>query len=272
LALLPLYKLNDLKPEAKKPVILLLISLLAWTAYNIYKGHDPLPSFRFFVLFMPFIYLLMTQGLAIFYDTLVGLRQNDGWTAKLPGLFATLIIGLLVFQSFILGYLSTSLKPQMQEYQVQINKMNATWGFSAIGKMLKQVAPAGAKIAVIDAGAIPYYSECYTIDRWGLIDPYVARLKGQGSIGEKFDAEYVLKQKPEFIQTKMYYRHYEHLRSRDHVNISDFDWPGDMYLFKNQVFIEEYEICDDPILDGFFVRADLMPLIGKTDNPDVIPK
>ena len=258
LIFLPLFYLIGRDYSAKKPVALLIISVSIWILYNIYKGHDPLPSFRFFVLILPFIYLLAAIGLRIFHEAVVFLAAKTRWPGFLANAVVSAIVGLLIFNNFLIAYLSTNDHPKLRGYQIQISEMNANLEFAPVGKLLKQIAPADARIAVIDAGAIPYYSELYTIDRWGLIDPHIARVKERGPLGEKFDADYILEQRPEFIQTKMYRGRYKKLINRDKVTSSDFIWPGDMYLFQHPVFRSEYEICEEPILDAIFIRKDLL--------------
>ncbi len=258
LIFLPLFYLVKRDYGAKKPVALLIVSVVLWILYSIYKGHDPLPSFRFFVLILPFIYLLVTIGLGIFHEAVVYLAARTRWPGFSANAIISMIVGLLIFNNFLIAYLSTNDHPKLREYQIQINEMNVNLEFAPAGKLLKQIAPPDAKIAVIDAGAIPYYSELYTIDRWGLIDPHIARTKKKGPLGEKFDADYILERKPEFIQTKMYRSRYNKLINKDKVTASDFIWPGDMYLFRNPVFRSDYEICKEAALDAIFIRKDLL--------------
>jgi hypothetical protein len=57
-------------------------------------------------------------------------------------------------------------------------------------------------VALIAAGAIPYQTGWQTIDMLGLNDRHIARATaaGSGYVGhEKFDSNYVLEKKPEFI-------------------------------------------------------------------------
>jgi hypothetical protein len=69
------------------------------------------------------------------------------------------------------------------------------------GKWLKINVPSSTVIAVGPAGKIPYYSELYTVDMWGLNNDYIGRTRSKRpqSGHKKFDFEYVLAQNPEFI-------------------------------------------------------------------------
>ena len=56
-------------------------------------------------------------------------------------------------------------------------------------------------IAVGPAGKIPYYSELYTVDMWGLNNEHIARTESKRLQAghKKFDFNYVLSFNPEFI-------------------------------------------------------------------------
>jgi arabinofuranosyltransferase len=257
LVLLPLMSWLKRDYAFRQTLGVLLISTALWIIYNVYKGHDPLPSFRFFVLIMPFIYLLVSFGLGILYDGLCRMGRSEGMAGKIGGVTILAIVCLMLFNDAMVAYLSTNDHPKLRGYQLQINEMNANFEFAPMGRLLESIAPPDARIAVIDAGAIPYYSELYTIDRWGLIDPHIARVREKGPLGEKFDADYIMKRKPEFIQTKMYRRGYERLINKEKIAPSDFTWPGDYYLFKHPEFRSDYEMCEDPILNSIFVRKDV---------------
>ena len=53
------------------------------------------------------------------------------------------------------------------------------------------------------------------------------------------------------------------------VHLDDFDWPGDMYLFLDSGFTSDYQMCEEPPLDGFFVRRDVLPptVVADTTLP-----
>ncbi len=268
LVLLPLLTWGNLTGVKKKALSFLLLSFAGWVAYSVYKGHDPLPSFRFFVLILPITFLLIMQGLAVLQDAVRKLLQPSRPASVAAGLMTVAIVGLLVTQSMIVTYLSTASRTRMQEYQVHITGMDARHEFIPMGKALRRLAPPDAEIAVIDAGAIPYFSGLYTIDRWGLIDPHIARHGGGGNIGEKYDAAYILERKPAFIQTKMYRSFYNRLKEGSPVTMEDFDWPGDLHLFRDSSFTTDYHMSAEPVLDGFFVRNDLSWLSTGAGNAD----
>jgi arabinofuranosyltransferase len=73
-----------------------------------------------------------------------------------------------------------------------------------VGRCLAEHTSPDQSIATSIIGRIPYYSNLYTMDVFGLIDPYIARQQapgmGTGAAGhEKSDWEYTLSRKPDFI-------------------------------------------------------------------------
>jgi len=215
----------------------------AWLLYNVYKGHDVLALFRFFVPMLPFLFVL------------VGIALVDIWTAmrgsglsKRAGvaLAVVFVAGTLVVNA-VLAYSSQDLRPQVREYQLQL-RMDGRWFRPAIKRLL-EIAPQDASIALIDAGAISYYTGWYVIDRWGLCDEHIAHTPGRGPLGEKFDAEYVLSKRPTFIQTKI-------SPTMEETGDLQGAWVGDAELFANPRFKEEYVRVRDPVLRDYFVRKD----------------
>ena len=69
------------------------------------------------------------------------------------------------------------------------------------GKWLKMNVSPNTVIAVGPAGKIPYYSELYTIDMWGLNNSYISKTSSKRLQAghKKFNFEYVLSLNPEFI-------------------------------------------------------------------------
>lgn len=90
--------------------------------------------------------------------------------------------------------------------------------------------PEGSKIAVIDAGAIPYFSGLTTIDMVGLNNVHISKLSG--GFMEKWDNEYVLAQKPAVIQL--------HAFIKDGVVYPSEVFQGTMRLFYSAEFQRWY--------------------------------
>ena len=99
---------------------------------------------------------------------------------------------------------------------------------------IRQVYPETIRIAVNHAGALPYFlPEHEFIDMSALNDRYLARV--EGGLHEKYDADYVLSQKPElivlnsFVDPKMDGGQYQ----------PDY-WVGETALYQHPQFVERY--------------------------------
>jgi len=215
--------------------------VFAWLIYNVYKGHDVLSMFRFFVPMLPLLFALVSLAL---FDVLAAMRAS-GLHRAAAALFAAVFLLGTFGTNVILAYLSQDLRPQIREYQLQL-RMDARW-FEPTIKRLQEIAPESSSIALVDAGAIAYYTGWYVIDRWGLCDEHIAHSVGRGPLGEKFDADYVLSKEPTFIQTKV---------TPEMEKSGDFRgaWAGDAALFAHPRFHRDYVRVDDTLLKDYFVR------------------
>jgi hypothetical protein len=94
-------------------------------------------------------------------------------------------------------------KHGLTEYERSQLEVELTRQWADFGRWLKEHTKGDEKIALITAGAIPFYSGLETIDMAGLTDKHIAHLPaklGGGYIGhEKFDNRYVLSRQPHFV-------------------------------------------------------------------------
>jgi hypothetical protein len=220
-------------------------ALVTWQVYDVYKGNDVLELFRFFVPILPMLFALAMVALVRGYDAVRAQFRSPVVPAAALSLF---VLGT-VATNVVLVYLGRDYRLQLREYQVQI-RIDAR-EFARYADRLKAIAPDGASIAVVDAGAIPYLTGWYTLDRWGLCDVHIAHLPPRGPNGEKFDAAYVLARHPTFIQTKVLDG------MEDRASLVPW-WPGDVELFASPEFRRQYTRIEDPVLNGFYVRRDAM--------------
>ncbi|HJY64825.1 MAG TPA: hypothetical protein VJ455_11765, partial [Ignavibacteria bacterium] len=84
---------------------------------------------------------------------------------------------------------------------IKDDNANYEMHWSMFGKWLRMNVPPNTVIAVGPAGKIPYYSQLYTIDMWGLNNDYIAHTNSKRLQAghKKFDFQYVLSLNPEFI-------------------------------------------------------------------------
>jgi hypothetical protein len=172
-------------------ILYLLLITFSYLLYVIYIGGDGLSIYRFMVPILPFLYLLFKEGIVSLYEIV----------SKKKALVVTLIIvsigaSLTVKNSF-LNASDRGLK------LVNLEAIN-TKGWTMVGKWLAKNALKGESVALIPAGAIPYYSKLYTIDMVGLNDLNIGHMRlegmGTGIAGhEKGDGAYVLSRRPTYI-------------------------------------------------------------------------
>jgi hypothetical protein len=149
---------------------------------------------RFFVPIIPFLYVLSTIGIV---SAVIKFQHISAAGSELSNRvlkFTTVCVSVLLFSItlVLLEYNQLIIKDENYNYELQ---------WSKFGQWLKMNVPPDTKIAVGPAGKIPYYSELYTIDMWGLNNAYIAKTdsKRLQAGHKKYDFEYVLSFNPEFI-------------------------------------------------------------------------
>lgn len=165
------------------PNSLLVITILAYSSFIIIAGGDWMPAYRFLVPMLPLIFLVVAQELVLIGDWLgrYSRLQND----SLIVLAAALAL-LQVWQASVASH--KLIRRVARESQ----------GSVEIGRMMGRLAVPNDTIALIDAGAISYFTGAHIIDMAGLNDNYIAHLPG--GFLSKYDNRYVLAQQPTFIQ------------------------------------------------------------------------
>jgi hypothetical protein len=108
--------------------------------------------------------------------------------------FGVVLLSVILFAVTLslLEYRELIIKDENYKYEHQ---------WSMFGKWLKMNVSPNTVIAVGPAGKIPYYSELYTIDMWGLNNSFISKTQSKRLQAghKKFDFDYVLKLNPEFI-------------------------------------------------------------------------
>lgn len=156
---------------------------IGYSGFVIYAGGDPLPGYRFA---LP---LLVLAWLAI--ATLL----SDLGGRPLVG--AAVIVALLVANDIAQEVRTGPIYAHFRD-----DKVGVCGGH--IGRWFDEHAPPGAVVATNTGGSIPYFAaKQRALDMLGLTDAHIARTKrpvGTGYVGhERFDPEYVLSRKPEYI-------------------------------------------------------------------------
>lgn len=164
-----------------------------YIVYLIAVGGDWMIANRFFVPILPMLYILSAIG---FINAIMKIREyynNDAKAYKIANSLVV-ILSILLFTTTLsfLEYRQLIIKDNNARYEMQ---------WSMFGKWLKINSDPKTVIAVGPAGKIPYYSELYTIDMWGLNNDYIAKTESKRLQAghKKFDIEYVLSLNPEYI-------------------------------------------------------------------------
>lgn len=204
-------------------ICLLTILTVGYLTFNWLVGGDWMLGWRFIVPVVPFIVLS------------VGIIAGN-LNPKI-GIIATsvLVISLLM-------------KTQGLHHQ-SIRQVESSKGDILMGKYIKSLdLPPSTKIAVIDAGAIPYYAGLPTIDMIGLNDPYLSTLRG--GFLQKFDNNYVLSQKPKIIQF-----HTKYIDEKGNVAPTEA-FRGALVLFYTKEFQRWYDRDTLSPIPHLFIRRD----------------
>lgn len=176
-----------------RPVVFLGSIVAVFTMYSIYVGGDGLPMYRFFVPVLGPLLILTALGCE-------GWRSRFGPGKVLSGL------GTVVLAAVAAASLQPHFAGRDFEYVRQDIREVDAW--RKIGLWFKDHAAPGASLAVLPAGAMPYYSRLPTLDMLGLNDVTIAHTEvtmGRGQAGhEKFNLEYVLGRAPTYIVVGVY--------------------------------------------------------------------
>jgi hypothetical protein len=161
-------------------------------------GGDWMYANRFFVPVIPVLYILTAVGILSLLlrirNYLASVKKLEEAKLKKAALsFVAVLSAILFLATFLnLEYMKLIIEEDNARYEMQ---------WSMFGKWLKMNVPPETVIAVGPAGKIPYYSDLYTIDMWGLNNNYIGRTNSKRLQAghKKFDFEYVLSLNPEFI-------------------------------------------------------------------------
>jgi len=151
-------------------------ALAAFAFFVLYSGPDWMPQHRFLVPALPLLSVVVARALYVF-----------DWSTQRWAKMATLsfVIGSLALELF---FAAISYIPFARHFG------RFTDGLVEGGLWIRQNTAPEDVIAVVDAGALAYYSERRTVDVLGLNDTHIARTP------RKTDAAYVLAHRPRVIQ------------------------------------------------------------------------
>jgi arabinofuranosyltransferase len=152
-------------------------------AFFVIPKHIMSYDFRYLFPIIPVAFAFAGAGLAV----AVGALRYDGWRGGPIGPLA--ILAVLVCLSLGMAYEG---RPSLRKRRFYGQALEAC--HVALGKELYQLQSSAANptLAVLDAGAIPYYSHWTSIDTFGLNDAHIA-------ISGSRDPKYVLAYRPTVV-------------------------------------------------------------------------
>lgn len=164
-----------------------------YLGYVVFVGGDTLSMHRFFVPLIGMLGLLVAWG-------------AEGWMCRFrPRPVFLWGAGLLMAAG-----VAYSARPNFAGagFDSVLWEMRETATWKDVGLWFRENAAAGDSIAVLPAGAIPYFSGLKTLDMLGLNDRTIAHTNvpmGRGQAGhEKYNLEYVLRRSPGLVVVGVY--------------------------------------------------------------------
>jgi len=152
--------------------------------FQLWSGGEVMGHHRFLAPALPAYFLVFQYGLD-------NLRQRLRVQSIWVGRYGVSLVPILIAAHMAIAPL-LDIRPALLQYAQGLEKAHIQ-----LGIWLNQHTPATARIAIGDAGAVPYYSDRYTIDLMALNDAYLARLPGR--FGQKVDVLYVFSQQPDYL-------------------------------------------------------------------------
>jgi hypothetical protein len=218
-----------------RPVVVLGSLVAVFSAYTIYVGGDGLPMYRFFVPVLGPLMILAALGC-------------EGWWSRFGHGKVLVGVGAVVFAAA-----AASLRPHFagRDFEYVRQDIREVDAWRKIGLWFKDHAVPGASLAVLPAGAMPYYSQFPTLDLLGLNDVTIAHTAvamGRGQAGhEKFNLGYVLSRAPTYIVVGVY-----GLRAGAPRVAVDPYYPIEFALLRSPEFQAHYRPVVAETPDGFF--------------------
>jgi arabinofuranosyltransferase len=155
----------------------------AYVAFIIISGGDWMPVYRFIVPLLPLIYFILAQEMIIVSSLYMRIYRPLG-----------AVIGVLIV---ILAAWSIWQASSTHDDEVHFVARTSR-STEQLAKLMATLMTPDNTVALIDAGAIPYYTEAHVIDMVGLNDNHIAHLPG--GFMEKYDNQYVLSRRPDFVE------------------------------------------------------------------------
>ena len=168
------------------------LAVAAQGAFVLFAGGDWMPGARFLIPAMPFVALLLPEGL-----TAIKNRSNSISADLFTGLAKSMVIMIILSTTIIHLYNAKQVRHDVSGFKKYDGENYFKDHHFQIATWLKQNGSSKDLVALGEAGLIPYLTDMPALDLFGLMDPHLARLPGLRH--NKIDTDYVFKKKPRFI-------------------------------------------------------------------------
>ncbi|UCD58596.1 MAG: hypothetical protein JSV16_05675, partial [Candidatus Hydrogenedentota bacterium] len=229
-----------IKRENLRRNSLFFLLIVPYLLYVAYAGGDWILRFRFVEPIMPFILLLLAEGLNELYGIFRDSVRASLWSKA----------AVLMLLGFVAHFYVADTVP-LHKFAM-LRARGAELSHIFLGKWLKAHMGEGESVALMDIGMVKYFSDREVIDISGLTDAYVARLPG-GFLKKEFDLHYLLDRNPEYVvlvsrsdirkgdfkssymidesiyRSPLFHRNYHFLFTLDHLYLRDEPSPDDGY-------------------------------------------
>jgi arabinofuranosyltransferase len=203
-----------------KMIIPYFISLISvFSLYVVYVGGDFMDMFRFLVPILPMFFFLVQEGFRGIYsypESTVknqipengkpSLKQQPTREKHRRTIWTTAEICLIILCLFLLILPSRESDKMWNRKGIDsirlLREYSRLW--SRVGMMFKEIARPGESLSTTAAGAIPFYSELYTIDEFDLALTSVSRSdlivnKARPGHNKLVTDEYIVSRKPTYV-------------------------------------------------------------------------
>ena len=183
--LLFLFPLSVLIFRRDREIMLLFIVFIAQVAYSIYVGGDAWEhkggSNRYISIVMPISFILFVYAAYLIRGAII-----DKWHSDSKYIEAAANIGMLIFILASMVNINMILNFKSLERWALLRQpifIEGNKEYVRIVNALKKITTPDASVAVVSAGAIPYFSDLEAIDLLGKNDSVIAHESSRGASG-----------------------------------------------------------------------------------------
>jgi hypothetical protein len=183
--LLFLFPVSVLFFRRDREIMLLFIVFIAQVAYSIYVGGDAWEhkggSNRYISIVMPIFFILFVYAAYLIRGAII-----DKWYTESKNIATAANIGMVIFILASMVNFNLLINFRSLERWVLLRQpifIEGNKEYVRITNALKKITTSDASIAVVSAGAIPYFSDLEAIDLLGKNDPVIAHGPSRGASG-----------------------------------------------------------------------------------------